>query len=200
MAYDPVKAHEYYMKYRKKGLKKGRKKGKTKTTVKKEGLVGLSSYGLNDAGKMQAAMVKDKIKDEMNAELAKATTPEQKEQIKQKYQQKALDAISKLKSDPNYAKAKAQKAAKETKGKASSGKSGGGSKSEGKEKAEKSKGGKSSGASSTKAKTNKQLKDTISKLRQSIMTMTPEQRTTARARVESLLNILQKRLKAAGLA
>ena len=33
MAYDAQKAHEYYLKYKKKGLKKGRKKGKGKNDI-----------------------------------------------------------------------------------------------------------------------------------------------------------------------
>ena len=115
MAYDPAAAHEYYIKYRKKGLKKGRKKGKDKAKVKSTNLVGLSSSGLNEAGKMEAALIKDKIKKEMNAALSKAKTDEEREKIRREYQQKALDAINKLKTDSKYAQAKAAKAAKATK-------------------------------------------------------------------------------------
>ena len=52
MAYDPVKAHEYYMKYRKKGLKKGRKKGKKAAQTS---LLGVSVSGLNSDGAIEAA-------------------------------------------------------------------------------------------------------------------------------------------------
>lgn len=121
MAYDAAKAHEYYMKYRKKGLKKGRKKGKGK--AKTTNLVGLSSAGLNDAGKMQAAMIKEKIKKEMNAALSKAKTDVEKQKIREEYQQKALNEISKLKTNSQYAKAKATKSSSGSKSSKSSGSS-----------------------------------------------------------------------------
>ena len=125
MAYDPVKAHEYYEKYKKKGLKKGRKKGKGKTTsTKQTSLVGLSTGGLNDAGKMNWAMTKKDLQAEMNAELAKATTDEQRAEIRADYQGKALQALQKMKSDPAFAQAKKAKAAKAGSSKGSS-KSGG---------------------------------------------------------------------------
>ena len=104
MAYDKDKAHEYYIKYRKKGLLKGRGSGKTekskgkKGSKKKTSLVGLSTSGLNDAGRMQAALVKEKITSEMNDALSKAKTDVEKEQIRQEYQNKALAEIQKLKS------------------------------------------------------------------------------------------------------
>lgn len=112
MAYDPVKAHEYYEKYRKKGLKKGRKKGKKKNTsskVKKQNLLGLSTSGLNDAGKMNWAMAKKDLQDQMNADLAKATTDEQKAEIRADYQGKALKALQDMKKDPSFAQAKSSK-------------------------------------------------------------------------------------------
>lgn len=130
MAYDPVKAHEYYLKYRKKGLKKGRKKGrKTASTKQKQtSLVGLSTAGLNDAGKMNWAMTKKDLQTEMNAALAKATTEEQKAEIRADYQGKALQALQRMKKDPAFAQGKKASA----KGSSAKGSSAKGSSSKGK--------------------------------------------------------------------
>lgn len=139
MAYDKVKAHEYYMNYRKKGLLKGRKKGKGKTKgtgkgkAKSATLTGVSSSGLTDAGKLEADLIKNRVGKEMQAALANAKTDEDKIRIKHAYQQKAKAEIENLKKDPKYG---VQKAAK--------GSSGGSSKSSGG-----SSGGKSSGSGSS---------------------------------------------------
>lgn len=121
MAYDPVKAHEYYEKYRKKGLKKGRKKGRKKTTsskAKTQTLIGFSSSGLNDNGKMQWAIKKKDLQDEMNAELAKAKTPEERQAIRSDYQNRALQTLQEMKSDVSM-----QRAKKSSTGKSSTSKS-----------------------------------------------------------------------------
>ncbi len=153
MAYDKVKAHEYYIKYRKKGLLKGRKAGvnanhkvnklynpPVKTTgtgkkgkkAKKVAIKGLSTSGLNDAGKAQAAAIKEQLTTEMNKALSKAKTDAEKEKIKQEYQNKAAQEIQKLKSDGKYAKAKASSGgSKGSKGSKGSSGSSGGSKSSG---------------------------------------------------------------------
>lgn len=107
MAYDAAKAHEYYINYRKKGLKKGRKKGKGKTSTMS--LLGTSTSGLNDEGKIQAALIKEKLKKEMNEALKKATTDEEKEKIRIEYSRKAVQQLAALKSDAKYAKPKAAK-------------------------------------------------------------------------------------------
>jgi hypothetical protein len=118
MAYDPVKAHEYYTNYRKKGLKKGRKKGKGKTSNAKKGrqttLLGTSAAGLNDEGRIQAALIREKLKKQMNEALKKAKTDEEKEKIRIEYSRKAQQELTALKNDPKYAKPKAQKAPKST--------------------------------------------------------------------------------------
>ena len=126
MAYDPVKAHEYYIIYRKKGLKKGRKKGKGKTTTPKSSLVGLGTAGLNDAGKMQWAMLKKELNEQMNAELDGVTDIQQRKDIISRYQNQALAALQKIKSDPGYATPKKAKASGSSK--SSSHKSSGSSK------------------------------------------------------------------------
>lgn len=106
MAYDPVKAHEYYEKYKKKGLKKGRKKGKGKQTS----LVGLSTAGLNDSGKMQWALTKESLQTEMNKALSEASSDEEKAKIRADFQNRALQALQGMKSDSSYAKPKKAKA------------------------------------------------------------------------------------------
>lgn len=109
MAYDPVKAHEYYIKYRKKGLKKGRKKGSSKTKTGSTTFLGVSSQGFNDEGRIQAALIKEKLKKEMIEALKKATTDEEKEKIRVEYSRKAAQQLAALRSDPKYAKPKAAK-------------------------------------------------------------------------------------------
>ena len=47
-------AHEYYVKYRKKGIKKGRKKGSKKGSS--TGLLGVSTSGLNTDGAVEDAV------------------------------------------------------------------------------------------------------------------------------------------------
>lgn len=109
MAYDPVKAHEYYMKYRKKGLKKGRKRGRKKATTKKETLVGLTTAGLNDNGKMLWAMKKKELQAEMNTKLAGVTDPAERQGIINDYQNTAMRELQRIKSNPSNAQAKAKK-------------------------------------------------------------------------------------------
>lgn len=109
MAYDPVKAHEYYMNYRKKGLKKGRKKGKGKTKTKTSTLLGISIAGLNDEGKIQGALIREKLKKQMNEALKSAKTDEEREKIRVEYSRKAAQQLAALKNDPKYARPKAAK-------------------------------------------------------------------------------------------
>lgn len=113
---------EYYQKYTKQKKKKGRKKGSKKKSSS-QSLLGQNTSGLNDEGKMQATLIKEEFKKQMNEALAKAKTDEEKNQIRLDYSKRALAAIEKLKSDPKYAKAKTSKS------KSSGGKSSGGSKS-----------------------------------------------------------------------
>lgn len=197
MAYDAQKAHEYYEKYRKKGLKKGRKAKGTTTS-----LVGITTGGLNDAGKMQAAILKDQIKQEMNEALAKESDPLKREAIRQKYQQKALEAVSKLKSDPKYATPKKEKAQKAPKAAKASGKANkSGNESEGKGKSE----GKAERSSQKKASRNtgqavQQARQLMNDLRSRILSMTPEQKMKSRELIEATLKTMraiQNRLKMA---
>lgn len=115
MAYDKAKAHEYYEKYKKKGLKKGRKKGKKKASapkVKSQSLAGTSTAGLNSDGAIEATIIKDRLKKEMNEALQSAKTDAEREEIRREFSKKANAEIEKLKSDPKFAKPKAEKKAK----------------------------------------------------------------------------------------
>lgn len=125
MAYDKAKAHEYYVNYTKKGLKKGRKKGRKKgttSTTTSTAFLGVSAQGFNDEGRLQVALVREKLKKEMKAKLANAKTDEERQKIRIEYSRKAQEEINKLKNDPKYAKPKATKKTS-TKGTSSSAKS-----------------------------------------------------------------------------
>lgn len=189
MAYDAAKAHEYYLKYKKKGLKKGRKKGAKK--AKQQNLVGLSTGGLNDQGKMQWAMTKDKLKSEMNAALAKAKTPEEKDKIRAEYQNKALAELTKMKGDTSLAQAKKAKAAstKSASSKGSSAKSGS-SKSSAKSS--------SSGSSKSSASTQKaiqQIKDSINQLQSKLSSLTDDQKAQVKETIQVQIDAIRERLK-----
>ena len=196
MAYDAAKAHEYYEKYRKKGLKKGRKKGTKakKGTGTKQSLVGLSSSGLNDEGRVEAGIIKDRYKKAMNEALSKAKTPEEKERIRAEYSKKAQAEINALKNDSKYAKSK------ETKAKASSGaskaKASSGKASSGKKSAEKSSASSaSSNKSSASAKVDKKTIDTLKKqmetLRGLMATASDEQKKKLVKAMTNLLTTLK---------
>ena len=209
-------AREYYQKYKKKGLKKGRKKGSKKST-KQTNLVGLSNSGLNDQGKMQWALAKEKLKTDMNAALAKATTPEEKAKIRQEYQNKALGELNKIKGDPAMAKAKATKTSSAKSSSKSSSKSTGSSKSS----AGSSKGSSkssSSGSSNAQAvqqataqmqQAVKQMQDYVTKLTERLLggttadgetlesklsTLTDEQKEKVRKSLEDTIAAIRKQL------
>ena len=191
MAYDAAKAHEYYVKYRKKGLKKGRKKGSSK--AKTTNLVGLTTAGLNDVGKMEAAMIKENLKKEMNTALSKAKTNAEKEQIRREYQQKALDAINKLKSDSKYAAAKATKSSS---AKSSSGKSTAKA-STGKATTAKSSGSKSSSSTSSAATqaSIKNIENMLNNLSEKISALPDEQKQQVKIEVNQIVKQLRSKLQ-----
>lgn len=208
MAYDKAKAHEYYLKYRKKGLLKGRKKGTAvKTSTKKKGkskktakgkqenLVGLSTAGLNDAGRMQAALTKDKLKKEMNEKLAKETDPAKRDAIRNEYQQKALAATNALKNDPTMAKAKASGKSGGSKGSSKSGGKGssGGSKDKGEEGTDKQ--SKTSQKSTTNANMVKEAKKMIDNLRKRLLTMTADERAAKQEQIKSTIKAIEELIK-----
>ena len=93
--YDPVKAHEYYMKHRK---LKGRKK-KTSTA------------DLSEAGKIAAKEVKEQLQAELKAALKKVkrgNTAERK-RLRELFQQKYEAELDEIRKDPSMLKAPKQK-------------------------------------------------------------------------------------------
>lgn len=192
MAYDKQKAHGYYMQYRKKGLKKGRTKGtgkkKTGAKVKKTNLLGQTTSGLNDSGRIQAALVKEKMTAEMNAALAKATTQEEKDAIRVEYSQKAQEQIASLKNDPKYAQAK-KESAKGSKGSTGKKSSGGSSSS-------KSSGGNSSTDTTREEKKKKRkakiqkIKETVQGLEKALSDLPETQKANTREIIKNLLSHL----------
>lgn len=169
-------AKEYYQKYRKKGVKKGRKKGKKGSQT---GLLGVTTSGLNSDGAVEAAVIKDRIKKEMNEALSKATSEEEKVAIRKEYAKKANDEIAKLKADPKFAKAKATKASAK-----SSSKSSGSSKS--------SSGSKSSSSNSQAVS---QIKDSIAQLESRLASLTDEQKVQVKESLQTQLDAIKKRLQ-----
>ena len=87
--YDPVKAHEYYINYRKKGLKKGRQK--SPEDIQKERK---STKGLNEYGKQVAQDVKEAIAEERK-ELFKKMTEIVKEKVKKMREEFKAQGLSK---------------------------------------------------------------------------------------------------------
>lgn len=189
MAYSKEQAHDYYENYTKKGKKKGRAKGKgKKTTAKTQKLVGLSVAGLNDEGKMEFALMKEAMTNEMNAALKKATTPEETMSIRREYQQKALAEVQKIKNNPQYQKPKATKAAKSSSSSKSS------KSSEGSKKSSKSSSSKSSSSQestkSAEAEALDGIKNEIANLSTKIALITPEQMELVKETVNQILNKL----------
>lgn len=193
MAYDKQKAHEYYMQYRKKGLKKGRTKGtgkkKTGAKVKKTNLLGQTTSGLNDSGRIQAALVKEKMTAEMNAALAKATTQEEKDAIRVEYSQKAQEQIASLKNDPKYAQAK-KESAKGSKGSTGKKSSGGSSSSKSGESSEKRATEKKKKAKKRKAQIAK-IRAQVEGLQSRISELSDSQKDSMRSSLDSLLSQLR---------
>lgn len=196
MAYDPVKAHEYYIKYRKKGLKKGRKKGSSKTKTGSTTFLGVSSQGFNDEGRIQAALIKEKLKKEMIEALKKATTDEEKEKIRVEYSRKAAQQLAALRSDPKYAK---PKAAKKTTGnsRSSSGSSRAKSSASG-QKTEEATSTKKAPEVITPAALNEVTPETVTKigefadrLKSMAKNLTPEQKASVQKTVQSLIDKLK---------
>lgn len=189
MAYDAAKAHDYYENYVKKGKKKGRKKGKSKkkTSSKATKLVGLSTAGLNDAGKMEVALVKERLQAEMNEALKKAATPAEKEKVRKEYQNKALKEISDIKSNASYATAKKSSTKKATgksssssKGSSSSGKGGGASKA----------GSSGSSKSSSQEKKLNDIKNEIANLSKVIKNMSEDKKELVKEAVTEMIKKL----------
>ena len=185
-------AKEYYQKYTKKGLKKGRKK------AKQENLVGVSTSGLNQEGRIEAQFIKDDLKKQMNAALAKAKTDEEKLKIKKEFSLKAAQEMNRLKSDPKFAKPTTAKKSRSSKSSESSKSSGSSSK--------KSSGSKSSGSAKSSNNSTKQistaevekLSKTIDDLKQKINDMTQEQEDQVKTLLVDIISEIKKQMGISG--
>lgn len=180
--YDPVKAHEYYEKYRKKGLSKKR----------------TSTAGLSEEGKAAAAEVKDRLTEELNAALKGLPRKSPKRQaLRDAMNEKYAQELEKIRQDQSMVK---QKEAKASKGKAKSSKA--------KQTGSKTK---QTQANVSKKKIDQKavkqavarMQEQIDKLRDKIANLSPEQKALVK---ESLLAIIdqlkaqQKKTKKSGLS
>jgi len=185
--YDPVKAHEYYMKHRK---LKGRKK---KTSI----------ADLSEAGKIAAKEVKEQLQAELKAALKKVkrgNTAERK-RLRELYQKKYEAELDEIRKDPTMLKAPKQKATRQKTAKSS-----GGSRSyKGSSTRQSSSKAQSQPTTQTKtettAETTKQttaetpkgdaqterITNAISEIRNKFSSMTDEQKATARELIRKLL-------------
>lgn len=130
--YDPVKAHEYYVNYTKKGLLKGRKGENSEEAERK------STKSLNDEGKAVAKQVRQAIAEErkevykmitervrevvknLRAQMKEEgfdkeeiadrvaqlrdTAKEWRSKVKEVYKEKYLSELDKIKQDPSFQK------------------------------------------------------------------------------------------------
>lgn len=211
MAYDPVKAHEYYEKYVKNGLKKGRKKssddtkkktskkGSAKKKTAKSSLIGFSTSGLNDQGKIEATLAKERITNEMNEALSKATTAEEKEKIRREYSQKGIDAVNKLKNDPKYAtekKTSTKSSSGSSKSSSGSTKSSSGSSKSSSSSTKSSGSGSSKSTSSTSTESAKMLENAasvIEGIKTMFSSMTEAEKTETKKKITDFITQLRNR-------
>ena len=187
--YDPVKAHEYYMKHRK---LKGRKK---RTSI----------ADLSETGKIAAKEVKEQLQAELKAALKKVKrgNTAERQRLRELYQQKYEAELDEIRKDPTMIKAPKQKKEKQPK----AAKSSGGTRSSRSGKSAKDSGGtKSSGSSSTSTQeqqsTTTQAKEEpkqpqtetervttmISQVKEKMAKMTPEQKTKAKELIIKLID------------
>lgn len=192
MAYDKQAAHEYYENYTKKGKKKGRKKGSSKkSSSKTTKLIGLSTAGLNDQGKMEFALMKERLQTEMNTALKGAKTEAEKQAVRLEYQNRALQEITNIKNNPQYAKPKSTKSSK-----SSGSKSSGNSKSSSSSKSSSGSSSKSSSDSSSKSSSTTQaekisnIQNELATLTNTIKSLTDAQKETVKTAITEILEKL----------
>lgn len=179
--YDKQKAHEYYEKYRKKGILKGRGNGTQDEAQRKR----QSTADLNDNGKDVAIMVKAQINEELKAALkgVKKGDTAKREAIKAQFKEKYLQELDKIKQDNDY-----KKPPKVKKAKGGGSKSGGSSSNdEAKKKADEKKAKK---AKRKKAIAN--LKKQLSNLQSLFDRVSPQNREAARQELEKIQKKLQR--------
>ena len=179
--YDPVKAHEYYEKYRKKGLKKGRG----------------STAGLSDEGKAVAAEVKEKLNEELKAALAKLPrgATEKRKALREQYQEKYYAELDKIKADPDYARPKKAKTTSARSTGSTRG-AGGGKSSEGKEEgARQNSGAETEKPKKTRTQLATEAMNKILSLEKAKMSLSEEQQAELQARTDKLINKIAAKLK-----
>ena len=179
--YDPVKAHEYYMKHRK--LKGRRKRG--------------STAGLSEIGKAAAAEVKEQLQAELKAALAKLPkkgATEARKKLREEYNEKYYAELDKMRQDPGMLQQKATRAS-----------SGGSSRSSGGSSRSSSGGSaRSSSAAATRAKTKAKTKSradlatqTLNRIRgltAALNALPEEQQVQMQDRVDELISKAAKKL------
>lgn len=192
--YDPVKAHEYYMKHRK---LKGRKKR-------------TSTADLSEAGKIAAKEVKEQLQAELKAALKKVkkgNTAERK-RLRELYQQKYEAELDEIRKDPTMIKAPKQKKKKQPK----AAKSSGGTRSS---RSSSKSSSKSSGTSKTIQATtttpasdtatkvvetpkteSEKILDIVNQIKDKLDVMTNEQKAQAKILIEFLIEQYKKKLLA----
>ena len=178
--YDPVKAHEYYMKHRK---LKGRKK-KTSTA------------DLSDAGKIAAKEVKERLQEELKAALKKVkrgNTAERK-RLRELYQQKYEAELNEIRKDASMVKAPKQKAAKGGSKGSKSAKSGskGGSKTSNASSQAKTETKAETKTEAPKASETERVTNAIKQLRDKFSSMNDEQKATARELIKKLMEFYKR--------
>lgn len=197
---------EYYKEYTKKDKKKGRKKGSKKKTSSKS-LLGQSTSGLSTEGKMQAALIREDFKKQMNDALSKAKTDEERNQIRLDYSRKALAAIEKLKSDPKNVAAKTSKT--KSSGSSKSSKSSGSNKSSGSSKSTGNTTKTTTSTTNTASTANtantttdpaalesvKQINNTINQIYSKLKDLSPEQKAVVKTQISDLVDNLRKKLR-----
>ena len=181
--YDPVKAHEYYMKHRK---LKGRKKR-------------TSTADLSEAGKIAAKEVKEQLQAELKAALKKVkrgNTAERK-RLRELYQKKYEAELAEIRKDSSMVKAPKQKATRQKAAKIS----GGSRSSKGSSTRQSSSKAQSQPATQTKTETatkttaetpkgdaqTERITNAISEIRNKFSLMTDEQKATARELIKKLM-------------
>lgn len=185
--YDPIKAHEYYLKHRK-------LKGRTNKT---------STADLSEAGKIAAKEVKEQLQAELKAALKKVkkgNTAERK-RLKELYQQKYEAELDEIRKDPSMLKAPKEKKEKQPKAAKSSG---------GSRKSKTSSGGSKKSAAKETTATQEQTEateeqpktesekilDAVNQIKDKLDVMTDEQKAQAKILIESLIEQYKKKLLA----
>jgi len=187
--YDPVKAHEYYMKHRK---LKGRKK---KTSI----------ADLSEAGKIAAKEVKEQLQAELKAALKKVKRGNmaERKRLRELYQQKYEAELDEIRKDPTMLKAPKQKATRQKAAKTSGGSRSSKSSSKSSGASKTSQAAPTTPASDTATKAaetpkteSEKILDAVNLIKDKLDVMTDEQKAQAKILIESLIEQYKKKLLA----